>query len=73
MEKNNLTVVMVTHDLHEGFYLGTRLLVFDKVRLDPQAPNAFGAKITYDIPLHDKKEKESVFKKINQTITREAL
>ncbi|ATB70731.1 urea carboxylase-related ABC transporter, ATPase protein [Sulfurospirillum diekertiae] len=72
-KKNNLTVVMVTHDLHEGFYLGTRLLVFDKVRLDPQAPNAFGAKITYDIPLHDKKEKESVFKKINQTITREAL
>ncbi|MBU1642837.1 ABC transporter ATP-binding protein [bacterium] len=50
-KKNNLTVVMVTHDLHEGFYLGTRLLVFDKVRHDPQAPNAYGARITYDIPV----------------------
>lgn len=37
----------------EGFNLGTRLLVFDKVRLDPQAPNAFGARITYDIPLNE--------------------
>ena len=33
-----LTVFMVTHDLSEGFHLGTRLLVFDKVRIDPQAP-----------------------------------
>lgn len=58
-KKNNLTVVMVTHDLHEGFHLGTRLLVFDKVRQDPHAPNAFGAKITYDIPLlREKKSKE---------------
>ncbi len=55
-KKNNLTVVMVTHDLHEGFHLGTRLLVFDKVRHDPQAPNAFGAKITYDIPLSREKK-----------------
>ena len=47
---------MVTHDLHEGFHLGTRLLVFDKVRHDPQAPNAFGAKITYDIPLSREKK-----------------
>jgi NitT/TauT family transport system ATP-binding protein len=43
---------MVTHDLSEGFSLGTRLLVFDKVRLDPHAPNAYGARITYDIPLN---------------------
>ena len=35
-----LTVFMVTHDLSEGFHLGTRLLVFDKVRIDPQAPQA---------------------------------
>jgi len=54
--KNNLTVVMVTHDLHEGFYLGTRLLVFDKVRHDPQAPNAYGARITYDIPVGETRE-----------------
>ncbi|BFG77547.1 ABC transporter ATP-binding protein [Paraburkholderia terrae] len=46
-----LTVFMVTHDLKEGFTLGSRVLVFDKVRVDPQAPQAYGARITYDIPL----------------------
>lgn len=46
-----LTVFMVTHDLHEGFYLGTRLWVFDKLRHDPQAPDAFGAGITFDLPV----------------------
>ncbi|WXL25871.1 ABC transporter ATP-binding protein [Ectopseudomonas mendocina] len=52
---SGLTVFMVTHDLPEGFHLGTRLLVFDKVRHDPQAPQAYGARITYDIPLnHDR-------------------
>ena len=49
--ETRMTVFMVTHDLAEGFNLGTRLLVFDKVRHDPQAPNAYGARITYDIPL----------------------
>ncbi len=48
-----MTVFMVTHDLSEGFNLGTRLLVFDKVRIDPHAPNAYGARITYDIPLNE--------------------
>lgn len=51
-EKNRMTIFMVTHDIREGFELGTRLLVFDKVRLDPQQPDAYGATITYDIPLH---------------------
>lgn len=51
-QETRLTVFMVTHDLSEGFSLGTRLLVFDKVRHDPQAPNAYGARITYDIPLN---------------------
>ncbi len=50
--ETQLTVFMVTHDLSEGFSLGTRLLVFDKVRLDPHAPGAYGARITYDIPLN---------------------
>ncbi|MFT5659953.1 MAG: NitT/TauT family transport system ATP-binding protein [Sulfurimonas sp.] len=50
-KKNNLTIVMVTHDLHESFYLGSRLLVFDKIRHDPHEPNAYGACITYDIPV----------------------
>jgi NitT/TauT family transport system ATP-binding protein len=46
-----MTIFMITHDIKEGFELGTRLLVFDKVRHDPQAPDLFGARITYDIPL----------------------
>jgi NitT/TauT family transport system ATP-binding protein len=48
---NKMTIFMVTHDLQEGFELGTRLLVFDKVRVDPQAPDAFGATVTFNIPL----------------------
>lgn len=48
---NKMTIFMVTHDLQESFALGTRLLVFDKVRRDPQAPDAFGATITFNIPL----------------------
>jgi len=50
--ETQLTVFMVTHDLSEGFNLGTRLMVFDKVRHDPHAPGAYGARITYDIPLN---------------------
>jgi NitT/TauT family transport system ATP-binding protein len=49
--ETGLTIFMVTHDLKEGFELGSRVLVFDKVRVDPQAPGAYGARITYDIPL----------------------
>jgi NitT/TauT family transport system ATP-binding protein len=48
---HKMTIFMVTHDLKESFELGTRLLVFDKVRIDSQSPERFGATITYDIPL----------------------
>ncbi|QQN49296.1 ABC transporter ATP-binding protein [Stutzerimonas balearica] len=51
--ETRLTVFMVTHDLTEGFTLGTRILVFDKPRLDPHAPGAYGARVTYDIPLNE--------------------
>lgn len=50
-KETRVNIFMITHDLKEGFYLGTRLWVFDKVRNDPQAPNAYGAAITYDIPV----------------------
>lgn len=49
---HSMNVFLITHDIKEGFGLGTRLLVFDKVRHDAQAPEAFGASITYDIPLN---------------------
>lgn len=57
-QETKLTVFMVTHDLSEGFHLGTRLMVFDKVRVDPQAPKAYGAKITYDIKLNQDRQKQ---------------
>ncbi|MEM7022950.1 MAG: ATP-binding cassette domain-containing protein [Pseudomonadota bacterium] len=46
-----MTVFMVTHDLGEAFALGTRVLVFDKVRHDPTEPDAYGATIVYDLPI----------------------
>ncbi|MRT24531.1 ATP-binding cassette domain-containing protein [Enterobacteriaceae bacterium RIT697] len=50
-QQHNLTIFMITHDLKEGFSLASRLLVFDKLRHDPHAPEAWGATITYDLPL----------------------
>ncbi|BDZ72602.1 ABC transporter ATP-binding protein [Methylophaga marina] len=52
-QKTGITIFMITHDLTEGFYLGTRLLVFDKYRQDPDNPNRYGASITFDIPVGD--------------------
>jgi len=46
-----MTIVMVTHDIKEAFALGTRLIALDKRRRDPQAPERFGAIITYDLDL----------------------
>jgi NitT/TauT family transport system ATP-binding protein len=48
--KSRMTVFMVTHDIREAFKLGTRVLTFDKVRIDPHEPHAYGATITYDLP-----------------------
>jgi len=53
---HKMTIFMVTHDLKESFLLGTRLLVFDKTRLDPQSPERFGATITFNIPLKGQRE-----------------
>jgi NitT/TauT family transport system ATP-binding protein len=67
-EKRKMNVFMITHDLQEGFELGTRLLVFDKVRLDPQAPGRYGATITYDIPLGVTSKK--LLNELNETTQR---
>jgi len=48
-KETGMTILMVTHDIREGFKLATRLLVFDKVRVDPHAPERYGATVTYDI------------------------
>jgi NitT/TauT family transport system ATP-binding protein len=50
-KQHDMTIFMVTHDIAEAFKLGTRLIVFDKVRHDPDFPNAYGATITYDLKL----------------------
>jgi NitT/TauT family transport system ATP-binding protein len=51
-EDMSMTIFMVTHDISEAFKLGTRMLVFDKVRHDRDNPEAYGATITYDLPLY---------------------
>jgi NitT/TauT family transport system ATP-binding protein len=56
---HKMTIFMVTHDLKESFQLGTRLLVFDKVRVDSQAQDRYGATITYDIPLKGRRNDPS--------------
>jgi NitT/TauT family transport system ATP-binding protein len=66
--ETQLTVFMVTHDLSEGFNLGTRLMVFDKVRHDPHAPGAYGARITYDIPLNSDRRAARVAIESLQTV-----
>ena len=66
-----LTIFMITHDIKEGFYLGTRLWVFDKDRYDPHAPGAYGAQITYDFPV-GKVDAES-FQAVDKTIVNAAL
>src|SRR3569832_275304 len=43
-------VFMVMHDLKELRTRHTHLTI-DSVRRDPQAPEAYGATITYDVPL----------------------
>jgi len=50
--EHGMTIFMVSHDIRESFQLGTRLLTFDRLRHDPQSPEAYGASITYDIPLN---------------------
>lgn len=64
--ESGTTIFMVTHDLKEGFYLGTRLLVFDKMRHDPHAPGRFGAGITYDLPIG--KTERQLYQAIKQDV-----
>ncbi|MGB0750285.1 MAG: ATP-binding cassette domain-containing protein, partial [Magnetospiraceae bacterium] len=58
-QENRFTVFMVTHDLKEGFHLGTRLIAFDKVRHDPDNPGAYGATVTFNLQLDRTAPKEA--------------
>lgn len=70
-KQHQLTIFMITHDLKEGFSLGTRLWVFDKLRHDPQAPTAFGARVTYDIPVGQ--ADRSLYRKIDRQLESQPL
>ncbi|MEA2118285.1 ABC transporter ATP-binding protein [Halovibrio sp. HP20-50] len=76
-QEQQLTIFMITHDLKEAFELGTRLWVFDKTRHDPQAPEAYGATITYDLPISRDRPSEALKEKLQkdglQTHTQETL
>ena len=61
----DLTVFMITHDISEGFALGSRLLVFDKPRVDPHEPDLYGATITFDLPVGERPAKSSIIDSIN--------
>ncbi len=60
-----LTVFMVTHDIAEGFRLGSRLLVFDKPRVDPHKPELYGATVTFDLPVGHRRHLDSIMGHIN--------
>ena len=55
--KLNFGVVMVTHDISEAFKLGTRVLVFDKIKIDKDFPNRYGSTIVNDIDATKGKKK----------------
>ncbi len=55
-QQHQLTIMMVTHDLKEAFKLGTRVLSFDKRRVDPHAPHRYGATAVYDMELTRKNQ-----------------
>ncbi len=56
--KLNFGVVMVTHDISEAFKLGTRVLVFDKIKVDPEYPNRYGSTIINDIDSSKERKSE---------------
>lgn len=61
----DLTVFMITHDIAEGFSLGSRLLVFDKPRVDPHNPDLYGATITFDLPVGHHRRLDSIVDTMN--------
>ncbi|WP_028009096.1 ABC transporter ATP-binding protein [Solimonas flava] len=48
-KETGVTVVMVTHDLREAFSLGTRVVVFDRLKRRNEERTRYGATITQNI------------------------
>ena len=48
--ETKMTVFMVTHDLREAFYLGTRVIAFDRLRKREEELERYGATIAFDTP-----------------------
>ncbi|NGY05849.1 ABC transporter ATP-binding protein [Solimonas terrae] len=51
-KETGVTIVMVTHDLREAFLLGTRVVVFDRLRKLPTEAQRYGATISQNIAVH---------------------
>lgn len=51
-KETGVTIVMVTHDLREAFLLGTRVVVFDRLRNKPEEKQRYGATISQSIEVH---------------------
>lgn len=45
----DLTVVMVTHDLGEAFYLGSRVIAFERLRSRPEELERYGTTLSEDL------------------------
>lgn len=48
--ETKMTVFMVTHDLKEAFYLGTRVIALDRTRKREEEKERYGASIIFDTP-----------------------
>ena len=51
-KETGVTIVMVTHDLREAFLLGTRVVVFDRLRKQAGEQQRYGATISQNIEVH---------------------
>ncbi len=53
--REKLTVLMVTHDLSEAFFLGTRIVALERPRNRPEERERYGARISLDLELWPRK------------------
>jgi NitT/TauT family transport system ATP-binding protein len=51
-KETGVTIVMVTHDLREAFLLGTRVVVFDRLRNKQEEKQRYGATVSQNIEVH---------------------